>query len=69
MCPPAGLSKLTDALAASGLCRELVSSELAYVPNERTEMPDEEMGSALEKLVDDLEENDDVLRVWTSLDS
>ncbi|KAH9951357.1 YebC-like protein [Amylocystis lapponica] len=69
MCPPTGLARLTDAIAASGLCRELVGSELVYVPNEPCEAPDEETERAVGNLVEQLEENDDVLRVWTALDS
>lgn len=68
-CPPAALAKLTAAATAPGMCRELVSSELAYIPVERTEIPEyAETEKQLENLVVKLENDEDVLSVWTTID-
>lgn len=55
-------------MTASTAKPELLSSELIYSPVEDADDPGEELGSKVTDLVDALEENDDCLRVWTSLD-
>ena len=44
------------------------SAEVAYIPNDRSPSVDEEVKAGVKELVEDLEEIDDVARVWTSLD-
>ncbi|THH13354.1 hypothetical protein EW146_g6855 [Bondarzewia mesenterica] len=66
--PPQALAKLTTAVMASGLARELLTSELIYAPSEAPEGVDEEMESRVGEMVNELEENEDTLRVWTTLD-
>ncbi|KAI0807263.1 YebC-like protein [Fomes fomentarius] len=68
-CPQASLHKLTSALNAPGVCRELVSSELVYAPIEPLEDIDDEIGESLNKLVEAIEEADDTLKVWTTADA
>ncbi|GJE97094.1 YebC/PmpR family DNA-binding transcriptional regulator [Phanerochaete sordida] len=68
ICPPTSLAKLTSAVTAPGLCKELLASELVYSPVDPTDPPDEATVTKIENLVEALEENDDVVRVWTSLD-
>ena len=67
MCAPNALGKITDAVAKSGLSQGLLSSELIYAPGEEAVM-DEELSNRVKDLVSDLEENEDTLRVWTTLD-
>lgn len=50
------------------MSRELLASELIYAPLEALEASEELEGN-LSALVDDLEANEDTLRVWTTLDS
>lgn len=69
LCPPQELAKLTAAVTTPGLSKELITSELIYTPSEGAVETDEEMESNIGKLVDELEEYDDTLRVWTTLDS
>ncbi|EKM55731.1 uncharacterized protein PHACADRAFT_95157, partial [Phanerochaete carnosa HHB-10118-sp] len=66
-CPPTSLTKLTSAVTAPGLCEELLASELVYSPIDPAEPPDEQAVTKIESLVETLEENDDVVRVWTTL--
>lgn len=54
---------------APGLCRELVNSELIYAPSDPGEAPDEETENQIANLIEALEENEDTLRVWTTLDN
>ncbi|KAI0362706.1 YebC-like protein, partial [Trametes cingulata] len=68
-CPQTSLHKLTSALTAPGVCRELLSSELVYAPLEPLEELDEESAESLSKLVEAIEDLDDTLRVWTTADS
>ncbi len=63
------MHKLTSALNAPGVCRELVSSELVYAPIEPLEDIDDEIGESLNKLVEAIEEADDTLKVWTTADA
>ncbi|KAI0797754.1 YebC-like protein [Abortiporus biennis] len=67
-CPPTVLAKVASAVTAPGLCKELVGSELVYVPKDPSEAPDEETATRLSELVEELEDDEDVLRVWTTLD-
>ena len=68
-CPQQTLHKLTSALGAPGVCRELLSSELVYAPLEPLEELDDEVGESLDKLVEAIEEADDTLKVWTTADA
>ncbi|KAI0319826.1 YebC-like protein [Amylostereum chailletii] len=67
-CAPQSLAKLTAAVTAPGLVRELLNSELIYAPGMPGEA-DEEMENAVGELVQKLEDHEDTLRVWTTLDS
>ncbi|KAF8638493.1 hypothetical protein AX16_010476 [Volvariella volvacea WC 439] len=67
-CPPAMLAKVTAAVTSPDLQCELLSSELIYAPQETTPAS-EEVESRLAGLVEALEANEDILRVWTTLDS
>ncbi len=44
------------------------SAEIAYVPVERPTDVDADVKEKLQRLVQTLEENDDISRVWTTLD-
>ncbi|KAH9853988.1 YebC-like protein [Lenzites betulinus] len=68
-CPHTSLHKLTSALTAPGVSRELLSSELVYAPLEPLEELDDEVAQSLDKLVEGIEDLDDTLRVWTTADS
>lgn len=50
------------------MSRELLSSELIYTPIEEIDSPNAELESKISDLVDALEEDEDTLRVWTTLD-
>ncbi|CDO76529.1 hypothetical protein BN946_scf184750.g9 [Trametes cinnabarina] len=65
-CPHTSLHKLTTALTAPGLGRELLSSELVYAPIEPREDLDDQTAQDLDKLVEAIEDLDDTLRVWTT---
>jgi transcriptional/translational regulatory protein YebC/TACO1 len=67
-CPPHTLTRLTSAVTAPGISNELLSSELIYAPLEEGESPDEGMEAQITDLVRALEEDEDTLRVWTTLD-
>ncbi|KAH9043015.1 YebC-like protein [Lactarius hengduanensis] len=68
LCPPNALGKITNAVTQSGLSQGLLSCELIYAPTEDP-VEDDELSSIVKGLVNDLEENEDTLRVWTTLDS
>jgi len=68
-CPPNSLATLTSAVSAPGISSELLSSELIYAPLQGLEPPDETIEAKIADLVDALEEDDDTLRVWTTLDT
>ena len=68
ICPPSTLSKVTEAVTSRGLADELIGSELVYQPVDAAEPPDEQLESKISNIVDALEENEDTLRVWTTLD-
>lgn len=44
-------------------------SELIYTPSEDSVEADEELRANIEKLIEELEDWEDTLRVWTTLDS
>ncbi|KAA1471251.1 YebC-like protein [Dentipellis sp. KUC8613] len=70
LCPPQSLTKLTKAITEEPLPGvELLSSELIYAPAEKNEVEDEALESKIGELVGELEETDDILRVWTTLDA
>ncbi len=59
---PNDLGTVRDALEASGF--SFLSAEVAYIPQTMTSITDEELTVKMEKLIDMLEENDDVQAVW-----
>jgi translational activator of cytochrome c oxidase 1 len=59
---------LTNAVTASATGAELLSSELVYSPVEEGDAPGDELEGKISDLVEALEENEDCLRVWTTLD-
>ncbi|KAI0340646.1 YebC-like protein [Trametopsis cervina] len=68
-CDPPLLSHVTTAVTASGLCKDLLSSEIVYSPIDKVDDPEDETTNKIGDLVDSLEELEDTLRVWTTLDS
>jgi len=68
-CQPENLGKLTFALTSQqALVRELLANELVYVPT-KSIISDEQMEYKVANLVEALEEHEDTLRVYTTLDS
>ena len=61
LCEPASLATVREALEAKGA--KILSSEVAYLQSTTTSL-DEEAAAKMEKLIDMLEENDDVQAVW-----
>jgi len=68
-CPPNSLATLSTAVSAYGMDTDLLASELIYVPADTSRLPDEALEAEIEDLVAALEEDEDVLRVWTTLDT
>ncbi|KAI0687187.1 YebC-like protein [Cytidiella melzeri] len=68
-CDPSALSQVTAAVTASGVVDELLSSEVVYAPIDRVQPQDANLTARISDLVDSLEELEDTLRVWTTLDS
>lgn len=66
-CEPNELSTVRDALEAAGYA--FLSAEPAYVPGVMTTIDDADMVVKMEKLLDMLEENDDVQNVWHNWDA
>ncbi len=64
---PNELGKVRDALEAAGY--SFLSAEVAYVPSTMTSLTDEEAITKMEKLIDMLEENDDVQNIWHNWDA
>ena len=64
---PNELGKVRDALEAKGYT--FLSAEVAYVPSTMTTLTDEEAITKMEKLIDMLEENDDVQNIWHNWDA
>lgn len=67
-CPSSALARLTSAVTGSDISKELLSSELIYAPVDKVESSDEELEGKVKELVEDLEEDEDTLRVWTTID-
>ena len=63
---PNEMGKVRDALEEKGY--EFVSAEVAYVPQTLTTLTSEEDIKNMEKLIDMLEENDDVQEIWHNWD-
>ena len=59
---PNDLGAVRDALEESGY--SFLSAEVAYIPQTMTSLEDEEAVTKMEKLIDMLEDNDDVQAVW-----
>lgn len=62
------LAALTASVTSHGISRELLSSELIYTPLETLQVEDEELKEKLKDLVEAIEEDEDTLRVWTTMD-
>ncbi len=65
-CEPNDLGTVRDALEEAGY--SFLSAEVAYIPQTMTALPDEESVAKMEKLIDMLEDNDDVQAVWHNWD-
>ena len=63
---PNDLGKVRDALEEKGY--SFLSAEVQYIPNTTSEIEDEASREKMEKLIDMLEENDDVQAVWHNWD-
>lgn len=61
-CEPASFSKVRDALEAEGYI--FASAEVEYVPSTYTQLTSEDDLKKMTKLLDMLEDNDDVQAVW-----
>ncbi|MBQ7045032.1 MAG: YebC/PmpR family DNA-binding transcriptional regulator [Clostridia bacterium] len=59
---PTQFGTVCSALEQKGY--KFLSAEIAYVPNTTTAIDDEEMRAKMEKLIDMLEDNDDVQEIW-----
>ena len=59
---PNEMGKVRDALEEKGY--SFLSAEVAYVPQTTTVIDDPEAAEKMEKLIDMLEENDDVQEIW-----
>lgn len=59
---PNSVDSVATALKEKGY--ELLSAEAAYIPSTTTDIEDEELVAKMEKLLDMLDENDDVQNVW-----
>jgi len=62
------LAPLEETLSNFGSGIRVESAEIAYIPTDRTQSVEDEVEQQVKELVQDLEENDDTLRVWTTLD-
>ena len=63
---PNSLGGVRDALEGKGY--SFLSAEVEYVPQTMATIDDEESAAKMEKLIDMLEENDDVQAVWHNWD-
>ena len=59
---PNGLGAVRDALEEKGY--SFLSAEVQYIPQTTTAIDDGDMQAKMEKLIDMLEENDDVQEIW-----
>ncbi|KZT11508.1 DUF28-domain-containing protein [Laetiporus sulphureus 93-53] len=66
-CQPQDLGKITTTALETGLCRELLNSELQYRALEETPSLDEHSAERIDGLLEEFDELDDVLKVWTTL--
>ncbi|MFO0874483.1 MAG: YebC/PmpR family DNA-binding transcriptional regulator, partial [Phycisphaerales bacterium] len=64
-CAPTRLLAVKDALAKAGI--EAISAEVAMVPLNMVAC-DESVAASVQRLIDALEEHDDVQKVWSNLD-
>ena len=61
---------MTAAITETRICDEILSSELIYRARDAQEGAiDDELASNVSGLVEALEENEDCMRVWTTIDS
>ena len=63
---PNDLGAVRDALETAGY--SFLSAEVAYIPQTMSAIDDEEAVTKMEKLIDMLEDNDDVQAVWHNWD-
>lgn len=63
---PNEIGAVRDALEAKGY--DFISAENEYIPQTMTTIDDEETAAKMERLIDMLEENDDVQAVWHNWD-
>lgn len=63
---PNDMGTVRDALEEKGY--KFLSAEVAYIPQTLTAIDDEEAAAKMEKLIDMLEENDDVQEIWHNWD-
>ena len=63
---PNDLGTVRDALEEKGY--SFLSAEVQYIPQTTTAIDDEEQIAKMEKLIDMLEENDDVQEIWHNWD-
>jgi len=68
ICTTKDLAKTTTMVTKPKLDQQLLTSELVYVPKEPAHEPGEELEAKIASLVETLEENEDILRVYTTLD-
>ncbi|MFH0805168.1 MAG: YebC/PmpR family DNA-binding transcriptional regulator [Patescibacteria group bacterium] len=64
---PANLHPVTEVLAAKGFAA--ASSGMEQVPQNRVAVPDEHSRAKLEKLIEELDSNDDVTALYTNADA
>ncbi|MES4792164.1 MAG: YebC/PmpR family DNA-binding transcriptional regulator [Chloroflexota bacterium] len=65
-CPPAGLAALRQTLEAAGI--PVVNAELMMVPQAMVPLEDEAEARRVLRLIDALEDHDDVQNVWSNFD-
>ena len=68
-CPPEALEAVTGAVTKTQAYDEMVSSEWIHRARDNESDVDEEQGERVAKLVGELEDNEDCVRVWTTIDS
>lgn len=66
-CDPSELDKVRDGIEAAGI--PYLSAEICYVPAVSVAIDDPDSVTKMEKLLDVLEENDDVQNVWHNWDA
>ena len=64
---PEAYEEVRDGLEENGY--EFVQSDITFIPSNYTELTDEEDIKSMEKLIDTLEDNDDVQDVYTNWDT